>query len=218
MSAKASLDQDGAQHQRGAGRCYIKRPLIGRILTRTLHGLLALVFAAVLASCGAPFKVQPPIDLLVQPNAQAQMGDLTIQAAAVTDENLLYDTFDANLIMAGILPVQVVVRNAGQRQFDLKKIKFEIKTTSGSKAKAIDARDAFKRLISFYEITSYNKHGYKRSLEDFASYALDRSTPLAPGKSRQGLIFFSIPDEMVRRRGIMLVVHEDNDSIELKVN
>lgn len=153
-----------------------------------------------------PFKVRegasvPPPAF----SARAEVGAVVIQAEAVTDENLLYDTFDANLILAGLLPIGVMITNSGQEPLDLKKARFEIRAQSGGRFKAADAKRAFKRLISYYEISTYSKSGYKKSQEDFLSYSLDAARPLAPGESREGMIFFSVPAEMIQGMGITLI-------------
>src|SRR5215212_7462283 len=75
---------------------------------------VALVIAAQSSGCGGkpfnvrekPFKVRegtnmPPPTF----GARAEAGAVTIQAEAVRDEDFLYETFDANLILAGLLPV-----------------------------------------------------------------------------------------------------------------
>ena len=89
----------------------------------------------------------------------------------------------------------------------------------------MNERRAFKRLISYYEISTYNKAGYKESLEAFSAYGLDTKTPLADGQSRQGLVFFSMPSKVAQEGGLTLVVtrletpsQSGGGVIELKLN
>jgi hypothetical protein len=125
---------------------------------------------------------------------------------AITDEDFLYETFDANLILAGVLPVRVTLSNSGAESVSLKTVRFELRGIGGRFAKTLDARQAFKRLISYYEISAYSKSGYSESQEAFSAYALDFKTPLAAGQSRQGLLFFSTGREPAGIAGLTMVV------------
>ena len=181
-----------------------------------------LLVAVVAFGCGKPFNVKTQPDLPPANYADKAIADsLSIQAQALTDEDFLYDTFDANLLLAGILPVRLLIANSAAGPLDLKKARFEVHATTGSSFKAIDERRAFKRLIAYYEISAYNKAGYKESLEAFSAYGLDTRSPLAPGQSRQGLMFFSMPAEVAQGGGLTLVVSRlnaaSNDSLKLEL-
>jgi hypothetical protein len=187
---------------------------------------LMILLVALLPACGGkPFNVKPRPDTPpLEYGVKAEAGGLTVQAEAVTDEDFLYETFDANLILAGVLPVRLMVANAAQEPVDLKKAKFEIRA-AGHAYKAINAKSAFKKLISYYGITTYSKQGYKESQADFASHALDLGSPLAAGESRQGVLFFQVPVEVAQAAGLTLVARKlgakkqkADSSLELKLN
>lgn len=187
-----------------------KRLSLRRCLFRLAAASAAALFAAATFGCGKPFNVKtqpalPPASYA----AKASVDGLAVEALAITDEDFLYDTFDANLISAGVLPVRVMLTNSGGEAVDCKNARFEIETQS-RRFKAVDARKAFKRLISYYGISAYTKSGYSESLEAFTSYALDVGTPLAGAQSRQGLMFFLIPAEASRRSGLTLVIGKLN--------
>ena len=173
---------------------------------RLLHAGL-LLFLLLLTGCGQPFHVKsraslPPATY----TARIQADGVEIKANAITDEDFLYGTFDANLILAGLLPVRLMITNTGEQPLNLKKAEWEIKDETGKTGQAIDPQRAFKRLISYYEIRSYNKDGYNKSREGFVSYALDRTAPLEPGASRDGFLFFAVPPGVAREPGLMLEV------------
>ena len=90
--------------------------------------LLFLVFP-VFFSCGKPFDVKPKtkVESALPTNytATAASGDLSVSAESLTDEDSLYNTFDSNLILAGILPVRVKLTNSGNENIVLKDAKFE---------------------------------------------------------------------------------------------
>jgi hypothetical protein len=156
--------------------------------------------------------------------AKASADGVGVQAQAITDEDFLYDNFDANLISAGVLAVRVMLTNPAGHAVDLQKARFEVRAP-GHRFQHAGTRQAFKRLISYYEISLYSKSGYKRSLEDFSAYALDVKMPLAAGQSRQGLVFFLTTSESARGVGLMLVVSglssnasRERGAVELKLN
>ena len=181
------------------------------------------LFVAAGFGCGRPFnvKTQPTLPSASYV-AKASVDAIAVEAHAITDEDLLYDTFDANLIAAGILPVRVLLTNGGSEPVELKKARFEIETQS-IRFKNADARKAFKRLISYYGISAYSKSGYNESLEAFTSHAFDVTTTLGGGQSRQGLMFFMVPAEAARQPGLTLVVGKlkpkpADGAVSLKLN
>lgn len=188
---------------------------------RIIRAIGLLVIA--LWGCGKPFNVKTKIDLPPASYSGATVSDgISIQAQAVTDEDFLYERFDANLIAAGVLPVRVMLKNSTERTVDLHKARFEIRQPAGRGFKAVEARAAFKRMISYYEISAYNKAGYKDSLGTFSEYEVDLKTLLDPGQSRQGLLFFLVPDGVARATGFTLVVSrispDSHNPVELKLN
>jgi hypothetical protein len=200
----------------------------GFFILRQGFFIFCLTFlAASFSGCGGkPFNVKPRPDVPTGSyEAMAETSSSAIQAAAIRDEDFLYETFDANLIMAGLLPVRIKITNSGASPLVLKKASFEIKAPDGRKFKLLDARRAYKKLISYYEISVYTKKAYKQSQEDFSSHALDLASPIEAGQSRDGLLFFSVPAEVARETGLALVARrlalgqEKSDRpVELKLN
>jgi hypothetical protein len=164
---------------------------MARALVRlTLIGLY-VTGSVVFHGCGKPFNVKSRVDLPVAPAAAAaQFGDASLRAHAIEDEDLLFDTFDANLIQAGLIPVNLSATNQGLEPVSFDRVRFELRDSTGSKYQRLNARKAYKRLISYYEISTYNKRGYRSSLEEFCRYEFDAGT-LAAGERRTGLLFFS---------------------------
>jgi len=176
-----------------------------------------------MTGCSKPFNVKTKTDLGPANYAASSTTDnISIQAQAIKDEDLLYETFDANLISAGVLPVRVMLTNSSAEPVDLQKARFEIRQPDGHGFKAVDERTAFKRLISYYEIKAYNKDGYKESLGTFSEYGVDLKTPLEPGQSRHGLMFFLATRGAARGAGLTLVVSrlgsKSGGPVELKLD
>lgn len=195
---------------------------VARASRPRIIGVLGLVMMT-LGGCGKPFNVKTKTDLPPASFGAATVSDgISIQAQPVTDEDFLYERFDANLISAGVFPVRVMLKNSSERTVDLRKARFEIRQQAGRGFKSVEARAAFKRLISYYEIKAYNKGGFKDSLDAFSEYELDLRTPIGPGQSRQGLLFFLVPNEAAHATGLTMVVTritpDSHDLLELRLN
>jgi hypothetical protein len=150
-----------------------------------------------------PFNVRPrPACPLGDFTACTDAGPLELKAGAIRNEDCLYDTFDANLILAGVLPVKVDIWNRSSQPVNLKKAMFLLSNDQ----KPMDPRRAFKRIMTYYKIRLYNQEGYKASLADFASYGFDQATPLPPGQSRWGVLFFENRPDLKRAQGSILLV------------
>jgi hypothetical protein len=105
----------------------------------------------------------------------------------------------------------------------LKNARFEIRSTRSYKSAT--ASEAFKRVFSYYGITFYTKRGYEESRNDFVSHAIDLLAPLAAGESREGIVFFILPEDVARAAGLSLTVHrltsdgkKPDAGLELKLN
>jgi hypothetical protein len=198
-------------------------------MKRRIHLLAAITIGLSLllfVGCGGgkPFSVKSEVTLPPLADAPtAQTAGVRMQAAAVRDEDFLLATFDANLVMASVLPVNVTVVNQTAQPLDLHKARFELRTSDGHAYKAADAKRAFGQLIKYYGISTYSKSGYKKSREDFAAYLLDTGAPLAMGESRRGMLFFIVPDGVIRTTGLKLIgarlgVTESGSALELQLN
>src|SRR5581483_10085102 len=81
-----------------------------------------------LTGCGGkPFNVKSDVRLPALTDAPvADAAGVHMQAAVVRDEDYLLATFDANLILAGLLPVNLTVANQTAAPLDLRKARFTV--------------------------------------------------------------------------------------------
>jgi hypothetical protein len=182
---------------------------------------ILLLAAAITGGCGAPFNIKTRTSVPASYSSFGGNSSIMFSVEALRDEDVLYDTFDANLILAGLLAVRVKVTNSGSEPVDLKETRFGIKSKEGRAFKSIDARAALKRLLTYYQISTYSKAGYKRSRDDLASHQLDNLAPLGPGESREGLVFFRLPDELIQQPDLTFIVSKLDrtaSDVQLKLN
>jgi len=167
---------------------------------------LACVLLVFEVGCGRPFNVKTAtVPAAASYASKAMVDSVSVEAQAVTDEDFLYDNFDANLISAGVIPVRVRLTNASTESRVGKDARFELEAQN-KRYKAVEPKKAFKRLISYYGVSLYSKSGYRESLGAFGSHSLDLATPLPAGESRQGLVFFLVPSDSARQTGLTLLV------------
>jgi hypothetical protein len=166
-------------------------------------GLATTVAIAVasLACAGKPFNVKTVPR--VEPDSigpAASANGLSVRAEAIWDEDWLLETFDANLILAGVLPVRVDLENPGTSPLETRKLKLALTGADGTRFKHLDPNAARKAIEGYYGITVRSKTGDKLYKADFLANALDTKTPLAPGERRQGFVFFAFPKTAPRDR------------------
>jgi hypothetical protein len=158
-----------------------------------LSALLVLAALVGSACAGKPFNVKPkPTAPPGNFRSRISTGALELRAGTIRDDDCLYEMFDANLVLAGVLPVKFSIKNSGAGHVDLKPVRFWLEA-AGQRRKPIQPRSAFGRLMKYYKIRAYNPNGYKASKADFASYGFDSGAPLASGESRWGVLFFEPP-------------------------
>jgi len=165
-----------------------------------------------------PFNVKPRRAL--PPGGftgRASAGTLELEAAAIRDEDFLSETFDANVILAGLLPVKLSLQNGSSQPVDLTPARFWLRS-SGKSEKPMEPRRVFKRLMRYYKIRLYNPEGYKEALGDLTSYDLNQRRPLAPGESRWGILFFEAPAAQPATPQVLLVTGIGPGELRLKLD
>ena len=180
------------------------------VRTRTLSFKLATKLATVsllvaASACGKPFNIKPRGEVkTAEYAAAAEPATILIEGIALTDEDFLYDTFNANLLLAGVLPVRVRMTNNSDAEVRLRRERFELRAGRRT-LKSIEADRAFKRLLSFYGVSIYNRVGYKQSREALRSYELDFGKTVRPGSTCDGVIFFESRPQVETNSALVLV-------------
>ncbi len=158
--------------------------------------LFALLVAGVSACGYEPFRVAPRVTLPPEAySALAERDAIRVRASAFRDEDKILATFDGNLLLAGVMPVRVMLENTGGTSVALSGDGFKLRDGQGKEWKRLSIDRARKRLVAYYEVKAYSESGGKLFAEKFAAHGLPEKIALDPGGGVQGLLFFEISSE-----------------------
>jgi hypothetical protein len=188
---------------------------------------LALFFAAALlffSACGGSlYKVKPVVELppmTGEVKGGTAAGLVVAVAPLLTDEES-QELFEANLPLAGVLPLRVEIGYESGVPVELKKTRFHLRDTAGKEWKLLSSKQAISRVLKANEVYAYNPNSRKQFEKDFGAYGLDLKTPLTPSeRQRQGFLFFQTPDKeaVTSPRGLVLVVKGLTEPLSITLN
>lgn len=172
----------------------MRRPSLWCEKPIVLPAMLCLLILA-LVGCGKPFRVPTQVRSGSEPlAAQTTINSLTVEATAITDEDALMQLFNANLILARILVIRLMLRNQSREPVTIHRLKFDLRTAQDHKFEFLKPRKAVRALYDYYEIGTYRIAAREAVEADFEREALHMEAALEPGEERQGLVFFRIPE------------------------
>lgn len=153
------------------------------------------------AACsGSLFKVRPPAALSAMPAGapSVDVGSLSFQAAPLLTDEESQELFEANLHLAGLLPLRIEIRHNGGEAIELKKLRFGLQDAQGVEWKMLSAKQATARILNANKVFAYNPNSRKAFEKEFRAYELDLKSPLAHAERRRGgFIFFQSPKKEV---------------------
>jgi hypothetical protein len=182
---------------------------------------LSLVFAT---SCsGSLFKVKPAAALSPMPStvASVNLGSISFRAAPLLTDEESQELFEANLHLAGLLPVRVEINHNSGDAVEMKKVRFRLTDGAGVKWNAVSTKQAIARILKANGVSIYNPSSRKTFEHDFRSYELDLKSPLTHNEGRrQGLIMFLAPEKtpVSSPRGLVLTIEGLSQPATLKLN
>lgn len=160
---------------------------------RIAASLALLLFAALAgASCtNSLFKVKPLSEMPAMPATAASLnvGSVTFRAAPLLSDEQTQELFEANLQLAGLLPVRLEMTHNGGDAIEVKKLRLKLSDAAGAQWKLISSKKAISRIMDANGIKLYSPNARKNFEQEFRAYEFDLKTPFAEPK-RQGLIIF----------------------------
>jgi hypothetical protein len=181
---------------------------------------VAFALCVWLAGCGGSlYKVKPKIDAPVTGGRDASAAGFSVRAVPLLADEESQELFEANLPLAGLVPVRLEIANESGAPLSFKRVRFSLRDADGVVWKVRSPKQAVSRLLTDNQIYLYNPNSRKKFEEAVSEHAFDLSTPLEAGKQRRGLIFFQTPKKPVASpRGLALVIDGLPQPIEVVFN
>jgi hypothetical protein len=185
--------------------------------------IAALISMISSASCGgALFKIKPVAELPPLPDSSksATAGGVTLKVAPLLSDEESQELFEANLPIAGLLPVRVELIHESGLPLEVKRARFLLRDDSGREWKAVSAKKASGRILKANGVSAYNPNSRKQFEQEFAAYEIDLKTPLSSSERRQGFLFFQSPNNqpVTTRYKLNLIVERLPQPVEIKLN
>jgi len=158
----------------------------------------------------APPKTTPPI------LAPAANGVLAAAKALTGDEAM--EQFEANLLLASVIAVDVRLVNQTAEPVQLGTPSWELRDSGGTLFKLLAPKQALARVMGYYGKRLYSPGGYQQTLEKYETLALPLSFTLAPREERRGFLFFETKYEATGVSGLTLTIAGPAGPIKLKLN
>jgi hypothetical protein len=177
------------------------------------------------AACsGTLFKVKPVVELPALPgNARStNAGGVTLRTAPLLTDEDSQELFEANLPLAGVLPVRVELEyESGGVPLELKRTRAHLRDRDGREWKTLAPKQAVSRILKANDIYVYNPNSRKVFEKEFGAYGIDLKTPVTAGeRRRQGFLFFQAPGKEPLRSptGLVLSLTGLPQPIEIALN
>jgi hypothetical protein len=188
-----------------------------------LTPLLAVTLAGASSCSGSLFKVKPAAELVALPDSAAtvNLGTVSFRAAPLLNDEETQELFESNLQLAGLLPVRIEIDHNSGDPIELKRIRFSLTDTAGTRWKSISVKQAIARILKANDVSIYNPSSRKTFEQEFRAYELNLKDPLTHNeRRRQGFVIFLAPGKapVSSPRGLTLAIEGLSQPAILKLN
>ena len=193
------------------------------MLNRQQTSIFLVALVLLTASCGgALFKVKPVVELppLSGNVKSASAGGVTVRVAPLMTDEEIQDLFEANLALAGILPVRMEMVFESGVPIETKKVRFRLRDSEGREWKVVPPKSAVGKILKANDVYLYNPNSRKRFEEEFVAYGIDLKAPLSDAdRRRQGFVFFETPkkEPVESSRGLVLTIERLPQPVEIQL-
>lgn len=151
----------------------------------------------------------------------ASAGGVTIKVAPLLSDEESQELFEANLPLAGVLPLRVEIEHESGVPVELKRARFRLRDGEGKEWKMLSPKQAISRILKANDVYVYNPNSRKQFEQEFTAYGLDLKTPLSStDRRRQGFLFFQTPNKepIASPRGLALLGERLPQPVEIVLN
>ena len=181
----------------------------------------ALALALLAAACGGSlYKVKPKIDAPVEGGSAATAPDFTVRAVPLLADEESQELFEANLPLAGLLPLRLEMSNEGGAPLSFERVRFRLRDAEGREWKYRTPKQAVSRILESDQVYLYNPNSRRAFQEAVNAHAFDLAAPLEPAARRRGLVFFQTPkkEQLGEPRGLVLTIEGLPQPVEVIFN
>jgi hypothetical protein len=168
---------------------------------KSLIGLNILCLIMTVGCGGQLYKVAP-LPASTPPAISTGNANGVNIGATVLEGDRSVEQFEANLLLAGVIAVDVKLINQSSEQISAKRLKFEL--NDEERLKQIQPKKALSKVIDFYGNSFYRVDARKRTQESYEAIALKLDGAMAPGETRRGFLFFET--DVAKIDGLTLTV------------
>src|SRR5215204_643932 len=141
-------------------------------MTRWKLALISAVAPLLVTGCGGSlYKVKPFVELPAMSGEvkSGSAGGLVVAVAPLLTDEESQDLFEANLPLAGVLPLRVEVGYESGVPVEIKKAKFRLRDPSGKEWKLLSPKEAISRVLKVDEVYAYNPSARKQFEVEFGA-------------------------------------------------
>lgn len=181
--------------------------------------LVTLALCFVVSGCGSLYKVKERADTPITNGKTVSAGGFTVRAAPLLTDEESQELFEANLPLAGLLPVRVEMLNRSGAELLFKHVRFHLRDADGREWKVLAPKQVVARILKSDQVYAYNPYSRKEFQKELGAHAFDLKAPLAAGSTRRGLIFFQSPkkEQVASPQGLVLTIEGLPQPLELEL-
>ncbi|HMF58123.1 MAG TPA: hypothetical protein VK619_17400 [Pyrinomonadaceae bacterium] len=181
-----------------------------------------LCAALLLSGCaGSLYKVKPVVSApMTAATGTARAGNIELRAAPLLTDAESQELFEANLPLAGLLPVRIEMTNESNASLPLNKLRFRLHDAEGNEWKLLSPKQVVSRILKANDVTLYNPNSRREFTEKLSQHAFDIKNPLNASERRQGLLFFQTPKRSLVESpgGLVLTIEGLTQPLAIRLN
>ncbi|MCI0662082.1 MAG: hypothetical protein L0220_13510 [Acidobacteria bacterium] len=177
------------------------------MIVNNYRSITLLLFLISLPGCGGQLYKVAPLPASAPPEISRTSADGLNAGASLIESDRSIRQFEANLPMAGVIAVDLLIVNKSSDPIDLPTLRFELRDNAGVKYKQITPKNALSRVMKFYGDNFYTLEARRRTREDYSALAFNPESPFAPQKERRGVLFFETKPNSTNLPLLTLQIH-----------
>ncbi len=162
------------------------------------------------------YQIAPiPQALPIESGQSASNNFIEVTASALLDDDKVFERFDANLVLAGIIAIDVNLMNRSNQSLTPK---FELRDAEGRNYSQLESKRELDQVMKFEGVRVYSKLGKQETLEQLEAIALPKKMTLPSQQQKRGVLFFNTKRDVAQLHGLRLMVKGIKEPIQISLN